>query len=315
MTDDQSQRGEFGLINWIRQQLPQGDPRVTIGPGDDMAEVRLPPESQGRVLIGTDTILEGTHFDLASASLRDVGWKALAVNLSDAAAMASTPLAAVGTLALPRSMGTDAVRELFTGLKACADAYNCAWIGGDITAWDQPLAITVTLLSTAAAPVLRSGARCGDLIAVTGALGGSLFSGRHLNFQPRVREALLLSKSLRLGAMMDLSDGLSSDLNHICDESAVGALVNLDCIPCSDAAHAAGGQDGRLPVDHALNDGEDFELLFTLDSQDEGRLLAMDLGVPVTVIGRIVDAAQGRMLIDSHGHRSMLTPGGYEHWK
>jgi thiamine-monophosphate kinase len=308
-------RGEFALIDWIRRQFPQGDDRVTIGPGDDMAEVRLPAESGGRVLIGTDTILDGTHFDLRHCSARDVGWKALAVNLSDAAAMASTPLAAVGTLALPRDMDAGQVQELVLGLKACAEAYHCAWVGGDITAWDHPLAVTVTLLSTAERPVTRGGARPGDIVAVTGKLGGSLQSGRHLTFEPRVREALLLAEAVEIGAMMDLSDGLSSDLNHICDESGVGAVVELDLIPCSAAAHAAAAADGRLAVDQALNDGEDFELLFTVRPEDAGRLRELTVGPGVTVIGRIVEARQGRVLVDSHGHRSMLVPGGYEHWK
>ncbi len=315
MTDNTPKRGEFALIQWIRDQLPQTDSRVTIGPGDDMAEVRLPPEVQGRVLVGTDTILEGTHFDLSACSPRDVGWKALAVNLSDAAGMASVPLAAVGTLALPRSAAPELVRELFQGLKSCADAFNCAWIGGDITAWDHPLAITVTLLSTAERPVRRSGARPGDLLAVTGSLGGSLYSGRHLTFQPRVQQAIQLNQSLQLGAMMDLSDGLSSDLNHICDESNVGATVQLDSIPCSDAAVAASRQDGRLAVDHALNDGEDFELLFTVRPEDQERLSGLDLGLPLTIIGRITEPGHGRVLVDGHGHRSILSAGGYEHWK
>lgn len=304
--------GEFAYINWIRSQLPAEDGRVTIGPGDDMAEVALP--GGARVLIGTDTILDGTHFDSRKDSMADVGWKALAVNLSDAAAMAAVPLAAVGTLALPRDFPMDAAQQLFAGLKRCADAYDCRWVGGDITAWDHPLAITVTLLAHAEKPIRRNGARVGQLVCATGKLGGSLL-GRHLTFLPRVREAQKLAAAVRLGAMMDLSDGLSSDIGHICDESGVGVVIEAAKVPISEAAQEMASRDGRTPVDHAINDGEDFELLFTVEAADVETLRGLDLGVPVAVIGRIVEQEQGRVLVDAAGRTVVLKPGGYEHWR
>lgn len=303
--------GEFAYINWIRAQLP-ADEAVTIGPGDDMAEVRLP--TGGRVLVGTDAILDGTHFDSRRDALADIGWKALAVNLSDVAAMAAQPICGVGTLALPRSMPMSAAQELFAGLKRCADAYGCHWVGGDITAWDSPLAITVTVLAWAEKPVRRNGAKVGHLVAATGTLGGSLL-GRHLTFPPRITEARRLAAAVRLGAMMDLSDGLSSDIGHICDESRVGVEIDSSKVPISAAAEKMSATDGRTPLDHAINDGEDFELLFTFDPADAAALARLDLGVPVTVIGRIVPAEQGRVILDHHGHPAPLTPGGYEHWK
>jgi thiamine-monophosphate kinase len=302
---------EFAYINWIRAQLPAAD-AVTIGPGDDMAEVRLP--TGGRVLIATDAILDGTHFDSRRDSLADIGWKSLAVNLSDVAAMAAQPLCGVGTLALPRSMPMSAAQELFVGLKRCADAYACHWVGGDITAWDSPLAITVTVLAWADKPVRRCDAKVGQLVAATGSLGGSLL-GRHLTFPPRIAEARRLAAAVRLGAMMDLSDGLSSDIGHICQESRVGVVIDGPAVPISDAAKEMSVRDGRTPLDHALNDGEDFELLFTLDPADADLLSRLDLGVPVTVIGRIVPAEQGRQIFDHHGRPAPLLPGGYEHWK
>lgn len=309
------ERGEFAYIDWIRSQLAS-DPRVTIGSGDDMAEVLVPGDSGGtaRVLVGTDTILDGVHFDLSRDSLRDVGWKSLAVNLSDAAAMAGLPIAAVGTVALPKTFSAQQAHRLFDGMRECAEAYHCAWVGGDITAWDQRLAITVTVLAHAARPVRRSGAKPGQLVCVTGELGGSLL-GRHLTFPPRVAEAQRLVGGVRLGAMIDLSDGLSSDVGHICQESGAGVVIEGDRVPISSAAREMAAGDGRSALEHALNDGEDFELLFTVEAADAEKLRRLDLGVGLSVIGRMVEASAGRTLVDATGNARPLVPGGYEHWR
>jgi thiamine-monophosphate kinase len=309
-------RGEFAYINWIRSRLPTGGEGVTIGPGDDMAELRVPVVGQGdaRVLIGTDTILDGVHFDTSRDALADIGWKALAVNLSDVAAMAGCPLAAVGAVALPRAMPADEARDLFEGLRRCAEAFDCHWVGGDVTAWDKPLAITVTVLAHAENPVRRNGAKCGQLVCVTGELGGSL-AGRHLTFRPRVAEARQLAEAVTLGAMIDLSDGLSSDVGHICDESDVGVEIDLASVPVAAAARELADGDERGALVRALSDGEDFELLFTVDAADADAVRSLDLGVPVAVVGRIVPAADGRTLIDADGRRSVITSGGYEHWR
>ncbi|MBN2582616.1 MAG: thiamine-phosphate kinase [Planctomycetes bacterium] len=305
-------RGEFAFIRWIRSQLASDDSRVSIGVGDDMAELRLP--DGGRVLVGTDTILDGTHFDSRRDRLADVGWKALAENLSDVAAMAAVPVGAVGTLAVPRDFTAEQGRELFAGLKRCADEFQCSWVGGDITSWDQRLAITVTVLAHAERPVRRSGARVGQCVFVTGRLGGSLL-GRHLTFRPRIAEARRLAETVRLGAMIDVSDGLSSDVGHICRESGVGVRIEAARVPVSDAAEQMAARDGRSPLDHALNDGEDFELLFTVDEADVAKVLDLDLGVEVTQVGRIVEIAQGSTIVDSQGRATELKPGGYEHWR
>jgi len=305
-------RGELAFIHWIRSQLPSADPRVTIGPGDDMAELRLP--DGGRVLVATDTILDGTHFDARRDPLPDIGWKALAENLSDIAAMAAVPVGAVGTLALPRDFTMAQGQDLFTGLKRCADEFDCPWVGGDITSWDQRLAITVTVLAHAERPVRRSGARAGHCVCVTGRLGGSLL-GRHLTFRPRLAEARRLAEAATLTAMIDLSDGLSTDIGHLCRESGVGVCLEAARVPVSDDAVQLAARDGRTPLDHALNDGEDFELLFAVAESDVARVLVLDLGVEVTVIGRFVPAAEGCTLVDSQGHALDLKPGGYEHWR
>jgi len=308
-------RGEFAYIDWIRSQLGRDDERVTLGVGDDMAEVRLPGgPAAARVLVGTDTILDGVHFRTPGDALDAVGWKALAVNLSDVAAMAAEPLAAVGTVALPRACSVADARMLFEGMKRCADTFRCSWVGGDVTAWDEPLAITVTVLATAAEPVRRSGARAGQLVCVTGSLGGSLL-GRHLVFTPRVAEARQLAGAVTIGAMIDVSDGLSSDVGHICDESRVGVVIEAPRVPVSDAAREMAAGDDRSALDHAMNDGEDFELLFTIDEADAERLRRVDLGVPVSIIGRITDQENGRTMVDDSGEMVPLKPEGFEHWR
>lgn len=310
-----AERGEFAYIDWIRSQLRPVGEGVTIGPGDDMGEVVVPAASGGaRVLVGTDTILDGVHFDTATDALDEVGWKALAVNLSDVAAMAAEPLAAVGTVALPRTFSMADAQKLFGGVRRCAERFACPWIGGDVTAWDKPLAITVTVLAHAASPVRRSGARPGQAVCVTGSLGGSLL-GRHLTFAPRIPEALTLARAVKLGAMIDLSDGLSSDVGHICRESGVGVVIEAAHVPISGDARRAAELDGRSPLNHALDDGEDFELFFTVDSGDVAAVRALDVGVAVSVIGRVVDAEAGRTLVEPEGGARPLEPRGYEHWR
>src|SRR5207302_7308776 len=199
--------GEFAYIDWLRRQTP-ADPRVPIGPGDDTAALRLTPGAP--CLVTTDMLLDGSCFRLAEAGPRRVGRKAMAVNLSDIAAMAGKPVAAVVSVGLPRDGGRALAEELYLGLREVADAFDTALVGGDTNSWDGPLTISVTLLgeATGRGPVRRSGARPGDWLLVTGPLGGSI-QGKHLDFTPRVREALRLPEVAGLHAMIDLSDGLA----------------------------------------------------------------------------------------------------------
>src|SRR4030081_475804 len=182
--------GEFAYINWLRQR-PPADPRVLIGPGDDAAALRLTPGAP--CLVTTDMLLEGSCFILAEAGPRAVGRKAMAVNLSDIAAMAGRPVAAVVSAGLPRQGGRALAEELYLGLREMADAFDTAIVGGDTNSWNGPLVINVTLLgeATARGPVTRAGARPGDWLLVTGPVGGSIL-GKHLSFTPRVAEALQL---------------------------------------------------------------------------------------------------------------------------
>ena len=300
---------EFAFIDWLRRRTPTA-PGVLVGPGDDAAVLRPPSRAQ---LITTDMLLDGSCFLLAEAGPYRVGRKAMAVNLSDIAAMAGVPVAAVVSVGLPRDGGADLAQELDRGLRAEADAFGVALVGGDTNSWTGPLAISVTLLgeATERGPVLRSGARVGDWIMVTGPLGGSIL-GHHLDFTPRVREALRLHECADLHAMIDISDGLAKDLHHLCEESQCGAVLNAAAIPISAAAVELASRDGRPALDHALSDGEDFELVFAVTPEEGERLLREQpvTGMTLYQIGEFI--AEGYWL-ERGGVREALEPKGYEH--
>ena len=302
LTEDQ-------LVSWLEGRRRLDPRRFPIGIGDDMAQIRL---DGGSVLVTTDMLLEGVHFDLARATLEQVGYKAMAASLSDCAAMATRPLGAVVALGLPSGFAGRQVKRIHAGLLRAADRYNCPVVGGDTTRWKSKglLAINVAMLSTPAAgrPVTRSGAREGDALCVTGTLGGSL-ARRHLEFEPRVHEALRMARTVDLHAMMDLSDGLASDLPRICQQSGVGAIIQTAALPISRQARRSAD-----PVRSALCDGEDFELLFTLSEADLQRLTsAWDGPVAITRIGTITDT--GRVQIqDAAGRIRNLKEHGYDHF-
>jgi thiamine-monophosphate kinase len=300
--------GEFGYIDWLRRRTP-ADPRVLIGPGDDAAALRW--SDGGPLLVTTDMLLEGSCFRVSEAGPRRVGRKAMAVNLSDIAAMAGKPVAAVVSAGLPRQDGRRLAEELYLGLREMADAFDTAIVGGDTNSWDGPLVLSVTLLGEASprGPVRRSGARPGDWLLVTGSLGGSIL-GKHLDFTPRVREALRLHELADLHAMIDVSDGLAADLNHLCRESGCGAVLDASAIPIAPAAHAL--QDGRTALEHTLGDGEDFELLFAVSAQEGSQLLKTQPlpGLTLFHLGQCVE--QG-LWLEENGQRRPLQPAGYVH--
>ncbi len=300
--------GEFAYIDWLRRQTP-AHPQVLVGPGDDTAVLRWTPGAQ--CLVTTDMLLEGSCFLLAEAGPRRVGRKAMAVNLSDIAAMAGRPVAAVVSAGLPRSGGRELAEELYRGMRESADAFDTAICGGDTNSWDGPLTLSVTLLgeATGRGPVRRNGARPGDWLLVTGPLGGSI-RGKHLTFTPRVREALALHQQADLHAMIDISDGLAADVNHLCEESGCGAALRAEAVPVSDAARAM--HDGRSPLEHALGDGEDFELAFAVSPADGRRLIEAQpvAGITLSVVGEFVERG---LWLEEAGRRRALEPRGYVH--
>ena len=301
--------GEFGLIEWIRQRTGS-DPRVAVGIGDDAAVLSWPTTHPA--LVAVDMLVENVHFDLSRAIPEQVGHKALAVNLSDIAAMGGRPLAAVVSVALPSGSEHDLGQRLHEGLITLAEKTNVALVGGDTTATDGPLVVSVTVIGTPldGGPILRSGARPGDRLLVTGCLGNSR-ERHHLDFIPRLAESAGLVESGGLHAMIDISDGLAADLHHVLTESGVGARLNAGDIPIRE--QDTPDRDGRTPLAHAVSDGEDFELLAAVDPRVAKQLVAAPpCGTPLSDIGEIV-AGSGAELVMPNGHVVPLPPLGYEH--
>jgi thiamine-monophosphate kinase len=298
---------ETEFVSWLARQLPV-TPAVVKGVGDDMAVLKA---DDATVLMAADMALDGVHFDTREHALERIGRKVLAINLSDCAAMAVRPIAATVSTALPHRYELGDAQRVLNGMLELANQYDVAIVGGDTTSWAQPLAIDVTILAVPYPnhqPVLRSGARPGDVVWVTGPLGGSL-TGKHLDFTPRIEEARRLLETLgdRLHAMMDISDGLGLDLSRLCEASGVGTILDearLERVISPAARHAA-TQDGRSPLDHALGDGEDFELLFTAAGPVQVP------GVEVFEIGLITEA--GLLISKRDGPTIPLEPVGYVH--
>jgi thiamine-monophosphate kinase len=302
---------ETAFLQWLRAKLP-GHPQLLVGPGDDAAVLQL--ASPGRCVLTSDMLSDGVDFVLGQAGPRLVGRKALAVNLSDLAAMAARPLAALVSLMLPRQGAFALAQELYEGLLPLAEQFGVVIAGGDTNTWDGGLVISVTAVGEAGprGTWRRSGARPGDRVLATGQFGGSLL-GKHFEFQPRVGEALRLHERYVVHAATDVSDGLSLDLSHILEESGCGAVLEPEAIPIADAAYRLAQQDRSSPLEHALADGEDFELILAVPPEEAARLIEeQPLEVPLTRIGVCV-AEPGLWTLAADGARTPLVPRGYRH--
>jgi thiamine-monophosphate kinase len=305
---------ETEFVDWLLRRIP-ADPRLEVPPGDDAAVLR--PPAGRRTVVTVDMLMEGTDFVLGpDCSPQAVGHKALAVNLSDLAAMAARPEAAVVAVALPRRGGDAIGRGLEEGVAALAAAHGVALAGGDTNAWDGPLVVSVTAIGSVppGRAWRRDGARPGDLIVVTGSCGGSLL-GRHLAVTPRCGEALAIAERHAVHAAIDVSDGLSLDLARLMAASGTAAVVDLDAVPIHPDAirYAARSGDGRSPLDHALADGEDFELLLAMPAADARALVAdPPAGLAPAIIGA-VEAGSGLVARDAAGDRRPLEPHGFVH--
>jgi thiamine-monophosphate kinase len=307
---------ERELIARLTPALPR-NASVVAGAGDDCAVLDLGGEEY--VLLKTDAVVEGIHFK-SGTSLEKVGRKALARCLSDIAAMAGKPVAALVTIALPKEFNPVEIDTLYAGLNELAGAHGVAIVGGETTTNPERMLVSIALLGTVEKSrcVLRSGAKPGDAIFVTGKLGGSIHA-KHLEFEPRLKEARWLATQFDLHAMIDLSDGLASDLRHVLKASGVGAELLASAIPISREAKLAARAESsaKPPLLAALTDGEDFELLFTIASKsavplvDSWRKQFPDL--PLSCIGKIT-AAHGLRLRDKQGVRP-LNVHGYTHFE
>lgn len=309
--------GEFGLIERIRTRFPV--PEGVTGIGDDCA---ILPQRDGRqTLVSTDMLVEGTHFLREDIPPYRLGWKSAAVNLSDIAAMGGAPVATFLSLALPADLQAGWVEDFLRGYSDVSGRFGAALLGGDATASPDRICINVTVLGECpeGAARTRDAAREGDLVCVTGSLGDSagglkaILAGlerdadvqalidRHYLPVPRVEEGLKLAACPGVHAMMDLSDGLGSDLKHILEASGTGAEIDPAALPLSPALQRVCTRQGWDAVRLAVSGGEDYELLFTVDPAAE-----KTLGIPHTVIGKISaanDPAAGSL------------PAGFDHFR
>jgi len=282
--------------------LPAG---VLIPPGDDLGAVRF---GNDILLVGVDQLIGGVHVDPTTATPEQIGRKAVTRNLSDVAAMAAVPVAAVAAVTLPRGSDDGWTKRLFDATRQTAAAYGCPLIGGDIATSDGPLVVTVTVWARPDGidPVTRRGGRPGDVVWVSGALGHSLPTGHHLDFEPRLELARELAghPALRPRAMLDLSDGIAQDLPRLVPHAELDARA----LPVR-ATDAAPG-DATADWPHAVGDGEDYELLILADPGVD--YPAEVAGVRLTRIGRVTETA-GVVVRTPDGRRHPVAGRGWEH--
>lgn len=335
--------GEFGLIRRLHRRFGRTGRSVLRGIGDDAAVIR--PLAGRTLLLTTDLLAEGIHFDLASTALEDVGYKAAVANLSDIAAMGGTPQHMLVAVAIPPSRSSIEIEQLYRGLMRACRLHGVDLVGGDTSASRHGLFLSITLTGTVAAgrALTRDGARVGDLIYVTGTLGDSLagltllkrvcekrpdaIGGKSQRYQrylidrhqhpiPRIKEGQLLSTHRLATAAIDISDGLSGDLTHICEQSGVGAEIDETSLPLSPACRAYAAACRTDPVRLALTGGEDYELLFTVPPQHRAKLdrLTQRVRFRFTLIGRIRPKGAGIRLKKSNGASQRLAITSYQHF-
>jgi thiamine-monophosphate kinase len=304
--------GEFALIDRLRASVRGHHPDVETGIGDDAAVLA------GGWCLTTDLLVEDVHFRPAATSLEDLGWKALAVNLSDLAAMGASPVAALSALALPARDAEATATALTAGLDACAQAYGLELAGGDVTT-SPVLVIAVTAAGRAEHPIRRDGGRVGDALAVTGALGGARAALALLALDPARDDALAerlrrprprLDEGYALTgiahAMLDLSDGLAGDAERLAAASGLAAHVDLDAVPVEPGVESVAEAAGRAPGWYAAAGGEDYELLVAAPAA-----ALAGSGVPLTVIGELTDGPAGQVTFTGAG--SDDPPRGFDH--
>lgn len=338
--DNAATIGEFALIARLTSGLSTR-PDVALGVGDDCAILDLAGDM---LLLATcDSQVEGVHFSPQFSSPEQIGQKALAVNLSDIAAMGGVPRYALISLILPSDLSVAYLDGIYAGLRKEAERYSTAIVGGNIASSGKatPLVIDVTLLGVSehGQAVLRSGARSGDTLMVTGHIGDAsagLYTLLHPSAlyphdaqeavrmayhapQPRIAVGRILSQfgPTVVTAMLDISDGFSGDLSHLCTRSKVGARVELAQLPLSSSIHSVAGSIGHDVFSWALHGGEDYELLFTVAPGNEQKVIEKvraATGVPVTPIGRMVSAAEGMRVVYPDGHEETLEVRSWDHF-
>ena len=325
--------GERALIEHIRSRLPAHPTSLLIGPGDDAAV--LAPTRGALQVLTTDALVEGVHFDRRFSSLSDIGYKALAVNVSDIAAMGATPEFVLLSLILPGGFSRTELDELLDGVLEMAAEARTSVAGGNISRSPGPLIVDVTATGSVRPRrvLARSGGQPGDFIYVTGSIGGAaaglgaLQSGsaalggamsgpvrRHQRPQPRLRFGSLLGRNRAASACMDLSDGLADAVRQIAEASGTGATIDASLLPIDPEASAWFANQGQDPVLAALTGGDDYELLFTVPRKLRGRFRGVQThaqGLPVTRIGELTEAREVSLLLDGG---SQPVPEGFTHF-
>ena len=303
-------KGERALIRQLAARIPADG--AAVGFGNDLARLETTPDG---LLWSVDMLMDGVDFESGRHGWAEIGYKAMAVNLSDCAAAATQPVAALCAVALNDQMSSSDALALFDGAAACGRVFGCPIVGGDTNSWDRPTVISITVAAraeTGQKAVTRDGARPGDRIYVSGMVGGSLL-GRHLHPEPRIELALRLNRETKPHAMIDISDGLALDLSRVCEASGCGARLDeaaLDAVIHPDAVQR-GAQTGKPPREHALYDGEDFELIVALPpSVPRGVCEQMGL-LP---LGEMI-AGSGLELRSAAGDTEPLEIRGWEHFR
>jgi thiamine-monophosphate kinase len=329
--------GEFGLIDQIKKLVHQPTTELLVGIDDDAAAIKI--SDQKILLLSTDAFTEGIHFDLSYFSFYQLGWRVMAANLSDIAAMGGWPKYALVSLGLPTQLSVDSVLEFYRGMKTLSDEFQTQIVGGDTSRSPDRVFISVSIVGEVAPDKLtrRSGAQIGDAIFVTGNLGGSeaglkvlktadarlkeKFLGavqKHLSPRPRVREAQFLVEHFPIHAMIDISDGLASEINHICRLSDVGAKIFEKLVPIATLTKRAAEHFNEQALEYALYGGEDFELLFAAPAEIKKELpkkFFEKFGISCSQIGLIQDASEAIKWEHSDGSLSQFTRNGYDHFK
>ena len=338
------QIGEFGLIARLKEKVCRPDQRVVTGIGDDAAAVRVSPHEL--LLLTTDVLVERVHFDGNIQSFWQIGWRAMVANVSDIAAMGGLPRYALVSICLPDTMSVEAVEEVYDGMEAVAEEHHFQIIGGDTVSSPQDLVVSICLSGEVLEEnlITRGGAQVGDLICITGELGGSqaglamlqlvtsskksgvsplpedewsAVRDRHLKPRPRLREARLLVQGGLVHAMIDVSDGLAGEVGHIAQESGVGAEILEEKIPIGAETRRVARHLGLSALDFALYGGEDFELVFTIPPGDAHRVaerIRRETGTPISVIGKVLPVAEKIVLLSPLGKRIPLLTEGYRHF-
>lgn len=307
---------EAEFIAWAKRRVAKL-PSPELGIGDDAAIMKwnvpnIPATSLPQIVLTTDALGDGSHFKLSEHSPRRIGRKAAAVNLSDIAAMGAKANSLLVSFTLPRSASRDLARELFEGICEMAEHFQVSIAGGDTNCWDGPLNICITAIGEVIGNEAwrRSGAKPGDLAVVTGPVGGSIL-GKHLDFLPRLDLSEQLGGRGLVHAATDVSDGLALDLHHLGTDSRIGVIVDLEKVPISEAAQELAKSTGKTPLQHALGDGEDFELLLAIPPTSVPTLKSMGLWEKFFVVGEFT---QRTGLWSRIGQKlQQLPPIGYSH--